>query len=326
MRSPGDRSRPRERALLVAGAVMFVVVTVALVAWQGLATSRDLLFLWLLLGLLALSLSDVKRWVRGVFFDWLPFMAILLFYDLSPKVSAALPVQLHIYPQIHADEALFGTPIPSVRLQHLFHAGPQLHWYDYATWFIYMTHLFATLIVAALLWRFAYDRFKRFRTLVVCLAGAGFVTYVLFPAVPPWMASKWHDLGYTYRIFSDVWHDLGVKSAGNLLENGSAFYNQVAAVPSLHAAYPLLITLFFWSTARWWARLSLLGYTFIMGFTLVYTAEHYAIDVLLGWTYAAGTFAAVTATATWWERRSRRAAVRARPGAKPAPVLERTTR
>jgi membrane-associated phospholipid phosphatase len=31
-----------------------------------------------------------------------------------------------------------------------------------------------------------------------------------------------------------------------------------------------------------------------MGFSLVYTAEHYVSDVLLGWLYAAGAFAAVT--------------------------------
>src|SRR5689334_25442629 len=34
-------------------------------------SSRDWLFAWLLLGLLAVSLADPKRWVRGVVVDWL---------------------------------------------------------------------------------------------------------------------------------------------------------------------------------------------------------------------------------------------------------------
>ena len=32
-----------------------------------------------------------------------------------------------------------------------------------------------------------------------------------------------------------------------------------------------------------------------MAFTLVYTGEHYVVDVLVGWLYAAGAVAAVAA-------------------------------
>src|SRR4051794_15255416 len=54
------------------GVGVFVAATVVLVATQGLILSRDWLFGWLLLGLLALSLSDPVRWLRGVVVDWLP--------------------------------------------------------------------------------------------------------------------------------------------------------------------------------------------------------------------------------------------------------------
>ena len=62
-------------------------------------------------------------------------------------------------------------------------------------------------------------------------------------------------------------------------------------MPSLHAAYTLLVTLFLWRAARWpWARALLALYPPAMAFALVYTAEHYVVDILLGWAY---TLAAV---------------------------------
>ena len=56
-------------------------------------------------------------------------------------------------------------------------------------------------------------------------------------------------------------------------------------MPSLHAAYTLLITLFLWRSAPRWARPLLAAYPLAMAFALVYTAEHYLFDILLGWTY-----------------------------------------
>ena len=44
-----------------------------------------------------------------------------------------------------------------------------------------------------------------------------------------------------------------------------------------------------------WARPLLLLYPLAMGFTLVYTGEHYVFDVVLGWVYAVGVYSAVLA-------------------------------
>ena len=71
----------------------------------------------------------------------------------------------------------------------------------------------------------------------------------------------------------------------------------MAAVPSLHAAYALLIALFLWPLARGAWRIPLAAYPVAMGFALVYTAEHYVVDVLLGWVYAAAATVAVMAVA-----------------------------
>ena len=58
----------------------------------------------------------------------------------------------------------------------------------------------------------------------------------------------------------------------------------VGALPSLHAAWPFMIMLFFWLRAGRW-RILLVGYTLAMAYTLVYTGDHFVFDILLGWTY-----------------------------------------
>ncbi len=99
-------------------------------------------------------------------------------------------------PQIKVDAAIFGKPIPTVWLQeHLWHGAGHLHWWDYATWFVYVTHFLATLIVAAILWTWAHERFAKFATMVCVLALTGFATYVLYPAVPPWLTTQQGAIG-----------------------------------------------------------------------------------------------------------------------------------
>jgi hypothetical protein len=318
--SPRAVLRGRWLTLLSFG--IFVAGTVVLIALNGLFLARDLLFAWALVGLLALSVSDLRRWVRGLIFDWLPFAAWLVLYDLSRFFSETIGTVPHVAPQIHADRILFGDPIPTVRLQSALSTAGQLQWLDYLVWGVYMSHYFATIVIAAILWRFAYPRFREFRRMVLTLATFGFVTYVFFPAVPPWMAAQMHQLEPVRRIVNvDVWNELGVRVANSVVENGSGFFNQVAAVPSLHGAYPLLFLLFFWAGARWYWRVLLAAYPIAMGFTLVYSGEHYAVDILLGWFYAVLAFVLVKA---WEQRRVARRAPRERadvPGARaPAPA------
>ena len=298
-----DEQLRRARRLTAAGAGGFVAASVALVAAKGLILSRDWLFAWLLLGLLAVSLADPKRWARGVVVDWLPLMAVLLCYDLSRPVRGWLGTSPHTFPQLDADRWLFGD-VPTTTLQHSLYDPAVAHWYDYLAFFVYLSHFFVTLVVLAILWRVSHERFRRYRTLVVALATAGFVTYVLFPAVPPWLAAYEGHLEAVPRTIAGMWSVVGIEPAHALFENRGEFYNQEAAIPSLHAAYPMLLLLFFWG-AGLWARLGLGAYVLAMAFTLVYTGEHYVFDILIGWVYAGGVFAAVTAAGEL--RRSRRA-------------------
>jgi len=64
-------------------------------------------------------------------------------------------------------------------------------------------------------------------------------------------------------------------------------------MPSLHASYTLLIALFFIRRLRGRWRHLLWIYPLAMAFALVYTGEHYVVDVLAGWLYCIGVYFAV---------------------------------
>src|SRR5262249_2340121 len=174
------------------GPLVYGVLLAVAVAFRGLPTSRDALVFWILLGLLAASLTNVRRWVRGLIVDWLPFVAVLFAYDLLRGYADGLFAP-HLWPQLRVDRALFGV-VPSPWLQQRLWDPHHIDWIDYASWGVYMSHFFATLVVAAALWLFAYPLFRRYMAMVIVLAVAGLATYALFPAVPPWMASASGDL------------------------------------------------------------------------------------------------------------------------------------
>jgi hypothetical protein len=277
----------RERIVGVCGVVVFLAISAVMVARKGLFIQTDTVFIWVIAGLVALSLTDLKRFGPRLLIDWLPLALLFVLYDYSRNLSEWLGVPTHKSLQINFDEFLFGKPLLTIKLQHWLGQSQAVRPWEYALFGVYMTHFFLGLVIAALLWRFAYPRFRQFRTQIVALYTVGFVTYVFYPADPPWLvANRLHELPTVHRVVFEVWGKVGLHTAGSIVERGNELGNQLAAVPSMHAAISLFICLFFWRGARPWLRAILVLYVLAMAFTLVYGGEHYVFDVVVGWFYA----------------------------------------
>jgi len=254
---------------------------------EGIPVGRERLIVWIVLGLLALSTTNLAGWLRSVMFEWLPFVLLLAVYDLLRGRADGLFFSTWYRPQLEADSVLFGGNVPTVWLQdRLWHGPSAVRWYDYAAWAVYMSYFAATYLLAGFLWFFARASFRRYVGSVVLLAGMAFTTFALFPAAPPWLASREGELEWTTRMIGPISGHIPFLSFSfeGLYERGAEYSNPVAAVPSLHAAYTLLFALFLWRFARW-ARTLLALYPLAMAFALVYAAEHYVSDILLGWAY-----------------------------------------
>jgi hypothetical protein len=265
-----------------------------MIATVGVPTSHDLVFAWFAAGMGTFAVTDLRRKLPRFVVDWLPFMGVLFVYDRLRGYADGAIVHPREVPQIKIEAALFGKPIPTVWLQsHLWHGVAHLHWWDYAVWFVYLTHFLATLVVAAILWTWAHEHFARFATMVCVLAFAAFATYVLYPAVPPWMAAQHGAIGESNRTVKLTWTHVPIAHYGSLFEKGQHYANNVAAMPSLHAGYALLIVLFVWKLVPAWTRPLLALYPPAMAFSLVYGGEHYVVDCIAGWAYATVTYLAV---------------------------------
>lgn len=255
----------------------------------GIPTAHDLLFLWLGLGMAAFSL-EVSRMVR----DWLPLVSVLLIYDLLRGFADGAGFPPHESPQIRVEAALFGRPVPTVWLQeHFWHGPNHLHWWDYATWGLHLSHFFLTFILLSVIWVRAREHFARYATMVWVLALAGFATYVLYPAVPPWMAAQHGNLGESNRIVQVVWMHIPISHAGAVFEHGKGYANNIAAMPSLHAAYATLLSLYLWRLVPVWVKPLLVLYPLAMTLALVYSGEHYVVDCIAGGVYAYTVFRVV---------------------------------
>jgi membrane-associated phospholipid phosphatase len=113
----------------------------------------------------------------------------------------------------------------------------------------------------------------------------GFVIYYLYPAAPPWYVQQYgfsfnpHTPGNTAGLgrFDSYFH-VGIFSA--LYSKSS---NVFAAMPSLHASYPLTVFYFGLRYRLGWMKNILFGLIMAgIWFAAVYSGHHYVLDVLAG--------------------------------------------
>lgn len=273
---------------------------VALVLWSahyGIPVQRELVILWTCGALACASIGRPPREILQLVLDWLPIVAVLWVYDLTRGAADSLGIGVHYHPMIDFDRFLFGE-VPTVWLQQHLYDPSAVQWWDVAFTLVYTSYFIVPFALAGVLW--ARDRlaFLGFMRRLVTLALAGLATYLAFPAAPPWLAGEMGLIGVVHRSSSRGFEVLGVGTA-SLFSEGQKVSNLVAAVPSLHAGFTMLVALFLWGRVRPRLRPLLLLYPLAMGLTLVATGEHYFFDVVLGWLYAG----AVMGAWSWWEWR-----------------------
>jgi hypothetical protein len=285
----------RRRVPVVAG---YLLVTVVAVAAMG-SPDRPAV-VWWTVGLVALTCAGATHGVRRFLIDWLPVLVIAAGYDTVRAQAPDLLTRAIVRPQLRFDEVLFGGTAPTVQLQRWLAVQPgRVHWWDYLAWLVYLSHFVVTLAVAAFLYVANRAWFKRLAALILTVTVAGFITYFIIPAVPPWLASRQGALPHTTRVVHDIWSNLGLPSVARVFNGDAKLANPVAALPSLHAAWPFMVLLFLWPVLRR-GRWVLIGYNALMVFVLVYGSEHYVSDILLGWLYALVVF---LAWSRYWARR-----------------------
>jgi hypothetical protein len=263
----------------------------ALVAWwwvNGIPLDREQVIAWLAVGLIVVTVGSPRGGPWRVVRDWLPLVLVLILYDLTRGAADDyLGLTAHVRPQLVADQWLGLGEIPTLRLQAaLYRPGP-VQWWELGVTLTYVSHFFVPFLVAAWFWVRDRDRYWQYIRRFVTLSFAAAVTFLLFPAVPPWLASRMGELDPIVRTAPRGWSILGLDVAQDVLELGQRTANVVAAIPSLHAGYTVLVAWALWPKAGRAGRGLLVAYPLVMAFVLVLSGEHYLIDIFIGWAYVA---------------------------------------
>jgi len=217
-----------------------------------------------------------NKWSRRFVKDWVPFVTLFLSYEAMYGVVGRIAGIVHVVEPINAELQIFGM-IPSLVLQQ-FCRMPAL---DYVGAIFYSLHFIAPTVFAFLLWRTSPKDYWHYTLALAVCSYSALATFLVYPVAPPWFGVK------AARILFDVDHNIGVPVYRTIFDFIQP--NQFAAFPSLHSAYPWLISLFALKIGKKKA-LPILIFPLGVWFSAVYLGEHYIIDIIGGVAYASLAF------------------------------------
>lgn len=280
------------KAILILPIGYFIIVSIFMIR-NGVFFSPDLFFMAALL--ITLVLGRSRQFIK----DWSVPVVLLLSYDYLRGLAPKLTESVNIYPMINFDKIIFGN-LPTNSLQSIFYSGGAVHWYDYLGTALYMSHFIVPMLIGFIFWIKDKVYFRNYFLALLILSYGAFITYILFPAMPPWMAAQKGLIPEVYKVMDKVFINLprsvDLPSVYKLV--GA---NLVAAVPSLHAAYPLLTLLFLIKKYKT-KGLFFLPYVFGIWFSIVYFGEHYVFDIAIGALYAVFAYVLVIYKDVLWQK------------------------
>ena len=293
---PEDLWRPVRITLMVAYALGYM--------WwlrvKGLPLDRISVTISVVLFLGCAFIGRPRHVWRQLAIDSLLYAAMWYAYEQTRGAADALGFPVQVEAMRDIDRLLFFGNDPSVVLQqHFWHST--VRWWDVLASSIYHTHFVFPVIAIAVLWVASHRQWVRFMKRFATLLLVACAMFVVLPTAPPWMVSQ------KYQLIDPLHRDPGrgvvhigfkgfVHSYNIALGNGNA----IAAMPSLHASFALMVPAFFlpWIKPKW-LKATVLVFPVLMLTSLVYLGEHWVIDGLVGWAIVGGSF-------WFWNRMERR--------------------
>jgi membrane-associated phospholipid phosphatase len=269
--------RPTDRRAIWLIAGILAALLGLLVLFERFLFLPKILMAGLIL-LAALLLGKIRPLVR----DWFVFMAFIYLFDSLRGTIYILTCKLQLPAYalyvLDAEKALFGG-VPSVALQKLLlHPDPlgNFTWLEKTLTVCYGSHFIAFLFVGLLIWLSRPKSFSLYKSSFYWLVFLGEVVYALVPTVPPWMASSHFGLIPPLTRFNAILFNFAIPDITSGFDT-----NPIAAMPSLHAGFPILCCLLLWKLFRWKGAPFYL-YALSVVFAIVYSGDHYVTDILAG--------------------------------------------
>jgi len=302
-----EKGRTSQRASLA------LVIAALSTALAFLLVFQRFLFLPKIVMVLLIMLAAWLLGKFGLFMkDWFVFIAFIYLFDSLRGIiyilTCKLSLPVHTLYVLKAEKALFGG-IPSVFLQNLLlrpDPAGNFSWLEKTLTVFYGSHFIAFLLVGWIIWLYRRETHSLYTAAFYFLMSLGILFYAIAPTVPPWMASDHFGLIPPLTRFNTILFNFAIPDI-----SGGFDTNPIAAMPSLHAAFPILCSFLLWGIYRWKA-FAFYVYTLVILFAIVYTGDHYVIDVIAG---------LALAVACYWMARKIHAGRPGKPAGGPEPEI-----
>ncbi|MES2003945.1 MAG: phosphatase PAP2 family protein [Bacteroidota bacterium] len=267
---------PRQFLAIAALSVVYLLLSYLLIGFK-----TDQVYLVLLFAGMYFASRTTRKFITG-FSIFIFFWIIFDFMKAFPNYRYQT---VHIESLYNAEKALFGSEhegkILTPNEYWVMHHNPFL---DVVTGFFYLCWVPVPLVFAGYLFFKKRMAFLQFALTFLLVNLVGFVIYYIYPAAPPWYVQQ-HGFEFLastpgntaglehfdtfFRV--NVFHSLYSKSS-----------NVFAAMPSLHASYPVIVL--YYGLKNKLGKINLLFATVMAGiwFAAIYNSHHYVLDVLAG--------------------------------------------
>jgi membrane-associated phospholipid phosphatase len=275
---PGRRSVHafRQRPFVYGAMAAYAVASIGLMASREVGLTSEHVIV------LGLVMFAVVGRARPFVWDWLPFVFVAVMFEDLTSVGAKVAGSVHDVAPILLERSVFGGTVAATWLQEHVGTGVVARWFGITLAAEYLFHFAAPLVAGMWLWLRHRDRFGGFVGAYVLVMGLGFLTYLIYPEMPPWLAAQRgvQHLQPIHRIVVDTLQQ--VRGFGSFYSGADPEPN--AAMPSLHVSVPLIIACSIVAVKGWgrWRSWLWMLYPATISFGVVYLGEHYVSDVVVG--------------------------------------------
>ncbi len=264
--------------------ILNIVLVAIYLIWNGFVVGiRDEHYFLILLWLFSYYSHEKSRKFIVAFSIFIVYWIVYDSMRILPNYEVSY---VHIQEPYTIEKALFGIKVNNILLTpNEFFAIYHNKFLDLLSGLFYINWVPIPLAFGVYLFLKDKFLFTRFALVFFLVNIFGFIIYYIYPAAPPWYVDFYGFdlhigvLGNSARLarFDEI---IGIPIFANIYNKNA---NVLAAMPSLHATYPLIVLFYVIKKGLGW-MINGLFVLFMLGiwFAAVYTNHHYIIDLLVG--------------------------------------------
>ena len=265
------------------GVISTYVLTIVFLAISGrtLFLTQSILFPFFF------TVAVLSRQFKIFLHDWVLYLAVLILYESLRgfifSIIHHFNFPIYVNYVLQWEKVLLNGYIAPYAAQYwLSQLKFSAHFYQFFSVF-YGSHFAIFLLLGLIIWFNRRQYFYAYKFSFILMTSIGLLFFLLFPTVPPWMASQYTQappiIFYVAKVYT-----MTMPKLFHVFD-----MDPVAAMPSLHAAFSLLCSLIAFHLYRWKAW-PVLIYTILLNMSCIILGAHYLVDLLAGFLLASIIF------------------------------------